>query len=82
MSERWKYQIKIGLFWGVFITVFMTLFNDKTFSEQIENNKFYWRFLINIIAGIVIVGYFFWKGKDEKNNSWSTFFKKNSRKRE
>ena len=25
MSERWKYQIKTGLPWGIFMTVFMIL---------------------------------------------------------
>jgi hypothetical protein len=29
MSERWKYQLKMGGFWGVFMVVFMTLFELK-----------------------------------------------------
>jgi hypothetical protein len=26
MSERWKYQIKSGGLWGVFMVIFMTMF--------------------------------------------------------
>ena len=29
MSERWKYQIKMGGFWGIFMVIFMTLFQLK-----------------------------------------------------
>jgi hypothetical protein len=37
MSERWKYQIKMGGIWGVFMTVFNVLFDIKEtpFSAQV-----------------------------------------------
>jgi hypothetical protein len=35
MSERWKYQIRIGLFFGLFMSFGMTVFDwlDKSFEE-------------------------------------------------
>lgn len=32
MNERWKYQIKTGGFWGIFMTVFNILFELKQVS--------------------------------------------------
>ena len=77
MNERWQYQLKIGCIMAVFTTLSMIIFDEKSFSEQLDNKSFYWRVLTNLVFGILVIGYLFWKGKDEKNNSWSTFFKKN-----
>ena len=62
MSERWKYQIKIGLFWGIFMSVFNMLFELRKHSimEQISNSDFYYRAISMTIVGF-IVGYFNWK---------------------
>jgi hypothetical protein len=79
MSERWKYQLKIGVFWSLFMTFFMAINNEKSFSEQINSSDLYVRLGINFLVGIFIMGYLTWKGQDEKNNSWSTFFKRKSR---
>lgn len=68
MSERWKYQLKMGGFWGVFMTVFMTLFEikEKPFMEQITSYNFYLRAVVYIGVGIFVLGYYNWKQK-EKN---------------
>jgi hypothetical protein len=78
MNERWKYQLKVGLFWGLFMLVFMTLFEwkEQPIMTQLSSLKFYVRLVVYLALGIFFVGYFSWKGKDPKNNSWSTFFGK------
>lgn len=70
MSERWKYQLKMGGFWGVFMTVFMTLFEikEKPFMEQITSYNFYLRAVVYIGVGIFVLGYFNWK-QMQKNKS-------------
>lgn len=71
MSERWKYQIKNGVTWGVFMTVFMILFDIKQvpFEEQISKPEFYFRALAYIAIGIFVLGYFTWKSKNKKENT-------------
>jgi len=63
MSERWKYQIKTGLFWGVFMSVFNTLFEiqEHPIIEQLSRPGFYFRSITFIIVGIFVLGYFNWK---------------------
>ena len=70
MSERWKYQIKTGGIWGVFMTVFNVLFDIKEipFSEQVSKPGFYIRAAAYIIVGIFVLGYFTWKSKNKRLN--------------
>ncbi len=65
MSERWKYQLKMGGFWGVFMVVFMTIFElqEKTISQQLSETNFYVRAVSYIVIGIFVLGYFNWKEK-------------------
>lgn len=69
MSERWKYQIKMGGIWGVFMTVFNVLFNIKEipFSVQVATLNFYIRATTFILIGIFVLGYFTWKSKQKQN---------------
>ncbi len=70
MSERWKYQLKTGGIWGVFMVVFTTLFdlNHKPFIAQVSSSNFYIRNLIYIGIGIFVLGYFNWKAKEKREN--------------
>jgi len=63
MSERWKYQIKTGGIWGLFMVVFNILFElkEKPFMEQISSSTFYLRAAVYSAVGIFILGYFNWK---------------------
>jgi hypothetical protein len=63
MSERWKYQIKTGGIWGLFMVVFNILFElkEKPFMEQISSSIFYIKAVVYIAVGIFILGYFNWK---------------------
>ena len=65
MNERWKYQIKTGGIWGIFMTVFNVLFDIKEtpFLEQVATPNFYIRATAYIIVGIFVLGYFSWKSK-------------------
>ena len=71
MSERWKYQLKMGGFWGVFMVIFMTLFElkEKTISQQLSENNFYIRAVSYLVIGIFVLGYFSWKEKAKRENS-------------
>jgi len=65
MSERWKHQIKIGLFWGLFMTFFNVLFEikEKPLSVQFTTPNFYIRLIVFTVFGIFLLGYFNWKAK-------------------
>lgn len=65
MSERWKYQLKTGSFWGIFMTVFMALFEMKEhpLAEQLASWQFYFRMITFLITGIFLLGYINWKAK-------------------
>jgi hypothetical protein len=71
MSERWKYQLKMGGFWGVFMVIFMTLFElqEKTISQQLADRNFYIRAVGYIVIGVFVLGYFNWKEKIKRENS-------------
>ena len=71
MSERWKYQLKMGGFWGVFMVIFMTLFElkEKTVSQQLSETSFYIRSVSYLVIGIFVLGYFSWKEKVKRENS-------------
>ena len=79
MSERWKYQFKMGIFWGILMTIFMALFEikEKSLMEQITSYNFFLRAFVYISVGIFVVGYFNWKEKiNGKEYKWSDIFKK------
>jgi hypothetical protein len=71
MSERWKYQIKMGGFWGIFMIIFMTLFEikEKPLMEQLSSTNFYIRAGIYLAVGIFGLGYYNWKQKMKSENS-------------
>jgi len=65
MSERWKYQIKTGVFWAVIMTVIIVVFDLKETSlyEQITSFQFYFRLGFFLLMGIFVLGYFTWRNK-------------------
>ena len=70
MSERWKYQIKTGAPWGVFMIVITLIFGlkEKPFATQIVDYNFYFRAVGYILFGIFVLGYSSWKTKTRKIN--------------
>ena len=71
MSERWKYQIKMGGVWGLFMVVFMMLFElkEKSFTQQFSDQNFYIRAVSFILLGIFVLGYFNWNSKNKRENN-------------
>ena len=70
MSDRWKYQIKMGGIWGLFMVVFMMLFElkEKSFTQQFSDQNFYIRAVSFILLGIFVLGYFNWNTKNKREN--------------
>jgi hypothetical protein len=68
MSERWKYQIKTGAPWGVFMIAITTFFGlkENPFMSQIADPNFYFRAVGFILFGIFALGYSSWKTKNKK----------------
>ena len=73
MSERWKYQVYSGAFWGIFMTVFMALFEMKEnpIADQLSSFQFYFRFVTFTVVGIFVLGYVNWKAKEKRANKTS-----------
>jgi hypothetical protein len=71
MSERWKYQIKTGAFWGIFMSVFNLLFEiqEKPLMVQLSAPAFYFRALVFVLLGIFVLGYVNWKQKAKQQNN-------------
>lgn len=71
MSERWKYQIKTGAFWGIFMSVFNVLFEiqEKPLTVQLSSPVFYFRAVVFILVGIFLLGYVNWKQKVKQQNN-------------
>jgi energy-coupling factor transporter transmembrane protein EcfT len=67
MSERWKYQVKHGLFYGILMAVLTALWKltDNTFKEAFLTWNFLLRVVIFVLVGIFLVGYFNWKEKQK-----------------
>ncbi len=68
ISERWKYQIKIGLIWGICLSLFMSSldFFYASFETSFLTFAVLKRTLIFIALGIFFVGYMRWKTKNRK----------------
>ena len=53
---------------------------EKSLEDQFKSTKFYIRILTNILVGVFVIGYFMWKGQDEKNHNWSIPFRNKTKK--
>ena len=71
MSERWKYQLKTGGFWGIFMIVFTTVFalKEKPLATQITNSDFYIRAFGFLLFGVFALGYSSWKSKIKRERN-------------
>ena len=72
MSERWKYQIKTGLPFGLLMPVAMTTFEwyYSSFTEAFFSLKFLVKLGIFLFVGIFLIGYSNWKAK-KKDEEYS-----------
>ena len=63
MSERWKYQIKSGLPFGLLLPIVLGLLDwyGTSFSEAFLTLKFLISLLVFLLGGIFVIGYYNWK---------------------
>lgn len=63
MSERWKYQIKSGLPFGLLLPIVLGLLDwyGTSFSEAFFTLKFLISLLVFLFGGIFVIGYYNWK---------------------
>ncbi|MFV8345603.1 hypothetical protein [Flavobacterium sp. ZB4P13] len=71
MSERWKFQIKNGVIWGLIISSCIAVFDvfEMSFEDAFLSKEKLLRTLYFILAGIFIVGYSNWKKKVKREYS-------------
>lgn len=71
MSKRWKYQLKIGLIWGISFSMIIQVFDllNMSFSQAFLSKRCLLRMLFFIVIGIFIVSYFSWKQKTKEENT-------------
>jgi len=81
MNERWKYQVKYGFFFAIFIVLFNALFEyrEQSFVHKLSTLVFWLKFLVLLILSIFVLGYFSWKSKGGKDYAWSDLFGKNKK---
>lgn len=65
MSERWKYQIRKGLPFGIIMPILLTLLEDygtsTPYLESFLSQRFAIQLVLFLFAGIFIVGYSAWR---------------------
>jgi len=65
MSERWKYQIKSGLPFGLLLPIFLGFLDwyGTSFSDAFFTLKILISFLVFLFLGIFVIGYYNWREK-------------------
>ncbi|MES2545313.1 MAG: hypothetical protein V4548_10535 [Bacteroidota bacterium] len=70
INERWKYQIKIGLPFGILLSICMSFPRSlrTSFSEEFLSTGFLLQLFVSIVGGIFGFGYYIWKEKVKKDS--------------
>jgi len=68
MNSRWKFMLKIALFWAVFMTAFMLVFDyfDKDSTTRMMPWKIILRFVVYFALGLGL-GYFNWRSRTKES---------------
>ena len=71
MSERWKFQIKNGVIWGIILSLGLSVFDlfEITFEDAFFSKRNLLRTLYFVLVGIFILGYLNWKKKIKRDNN-------------
>ena len=71
MSERWKFQLKNGLIWGVVLSLFLSVFDlfEMSFEDVFMSKRNLIRTFYFVLTGIFVVSYISWKKKIKRENS-------------
>jgi hypothetical protein len=72
MNERWTYQIKKGLPFGIIMPIIITGIEsyDTSYTEAFLSKNFLIELVLFLFVGIFIVGYSSWREK-RKNNEYN-----------
>jgi len=72
MSERWKYQIKKGLPFGLIMPILITAIDayGTSFKDAFLSQRFLTMLGVFMFAGIFIIGYSYWREK-QKNEMYN-----------
>ena len=64
ISDKWKYQISEGIWWGVFMSTII-LFNkdNQSILKELIASKFYFKLAFFILIYVFVFGHFSWKLK-------------------
>lgn len=72
MSERWKYQIKKGLPFGIVMPILLAGFEGygTSYADAFLSEKFAIQLVAFLLAGIFIIGYSYWRER-QKNEMYN-----------
>lgn len=72
MSERWKYQIKTGLPFGIILPIVLMSFEwyGTSFSETFISMKFLIYLVVFLFVGVFMIGYSNWRQR-KKNEEYN-----------
>jgi predicted transporter len=75
MNERWKFQVKNGLIWGLIMSSCLAVFDvfEMSFEDAFLSKKTLLRTFYFVFTGIFLISYSRWKKKTriENNNELS-----------
>ena len=68
MSERWKYQLKTGLPFGLMMPIALTSMDwyYTSFAEAFFSVKFLIKLIIFLVVGVFLIGYSNWRAKKKE----------------
>jgi len=71
MNERWKFQVKNGLIWGLIMSSCLAVFDvfEMSFEDAFLSKKTLFRTFYFVFTGIFLVSYFRWKRKTGIENN-------------
>lgn len=71
MNERWKFQVKNGLIWGLIMSSCLAVFDvfEMSFEDPFLSKKTLFRTFYFVFTGIFLVCYFRWKKKTGIENN-------------
>lgn len=72
MNDRWKYQIKTGLPFGILMPIVLTSFDwyGTSFAAAFFTEKFLIKLVVFLFVGIFLIGYSNWREK-RKNEEYN-----------
>ncbi|WP_264519964.1 hypothetical protein [Flavobacterium sp. N1994] len=72
MNERWTYQLKKGLPFGIIMPIIITAIEGygTSYTEAFLSIKFLIELVLFLFVGIFIIGYSSWREK-RKNNEYN-----------